>query len=415
VGQMRILVNGYFYGGNCPPFVHTLKKINPDTKLTNSLGVLDDHGVNRDYLEKGDLIKMELNGLERLAVRILRKVHLGIWKKMLTHRARKIVSEYRPDLIINHKASDKAEIMLRTGFQPQLTYIYGSEVHGERVHRSELDYIFAQSAYILTTTQHMRSYLCKNRGRWQDKIRVFPMGNFDLGQIEKFNTLNRRDEVRRKNGFTADEMILLENRCLRGEHSGLEAIVGALRRLNAEGVQAKIIILKGIGGTAPMVKRLQRIMKQEPDLGRRIVFVNEIVDNDRLFAYYFLADAFVSLLPADQMGKCISDAMFFDCSLILSDLEVYRKRFGDGPCYIKDQNAEQLADTIISLVKGRTYKVEPDVYERLLSVSRPDVQFADLYSFIRGVIEETSCASGKTRDVDHGGSIVYQSKNQAIL
>lgn len=392
---MRILVNGYFYGGNCPPFVHTLKKINPDIKLTNAQGALDEHGVNRDYLEPDDLLRIELNRVETLVVRVLRKARLELWKRILTRHAKRIIREYRPDLIINHKAADKAEIMLRTGFQPQLTYIYGSEVHGERVQRAELDYIFDQSAYILTTTQHMRSYLSEQRKRWQDKIRVFPMGNFDFERIVRFSAESRRDEVRKKHGFAADETILLENRCLRGERHGLAPIVQALKMTSVQGIRVKLIIMKGIGGTELMAARLRRIMSKDPELARSIVFVDEIVDNDRLFDYYFLADAFVSLLPADQMGKCISDAMFFGCSLILSDLAVYRERFGSGPCYIKDHDADQLAEAIVKLARGDEFKIGGGVYEKLLAVSRPQVQFEKLYAFLNQVVAEAKQGSEK--------------------
>lgn len=394
--QMRILVNGYFYGGNCPPFVNALKKINPDIKLTNALSVLDDHGLNRDYLEEEDILPLRLNFLEKAIAIICKKARLPIWKALLTRKAAKLVAEFKPDVIVNHKASEKAEIMLRTGFRPQLTYIYGGEVHGDRLRRRELDYVFQESAYVLTTTEQMRSHLVASRPELRGKARVFPMGYFEMDRVQEYRASASRKEVREKHGFREGETVFFDNRSLRGAHAGFEAIIKALKELHSRGLSFRMIFLRGFLGTNAMSRRLRATMDADPGLARHIVFIDGIVPEDRIREYYFLSDAFVSLLPADQCGKCINDAVFLDCSLILSDLDVYRSRLGTGPCYVRYQDPKQLSAAFERVIGGESFRVARDAYERLVEMSQTRVRFENLRRFLDEVVSgkhnETSIA-----------------------
>lgn len=379
-------MNGYFYGGNCPPFVRALKRINPDTKITNALSILDDHNINWDYLEYEDIVRLKLNLMQKAIVFISKKIRLPFWKAILVRKARDLVKGYRPDIIINHKASEKAEIMLKTGFRPQVTYIYGGEVHGDNVLRPELDYIFAESSYILTTTEQMRAYLNSKRNSLREKIRVFPLGYFELEHIQEYKKSASRKEVRKKHGFAENETIFFENRSLRGSHAGFDALIKALRELRDRGLPFKMMFLKGFLGTGSMVKRLRGVMKADPSLARHIVLIDEVVSDDRVVDYYFLSDAFVSLLPADQCGKCINDAVFLDCSLVLSDLEVYRSRLGKGPCYIRNQDADQLTSALARIIAGETCRVEKEVLDNLRETSQPRQRFEKLHDFIKEVV-----------------------------
>lgn len=387
---MKILINGYYYGGNCPPFVYNLKKFNPDTKVTNALSILDEHGINLDYLKPSDILPIRLNLIEKIIVIFSKKARLPFWKTILIGKAKKVINNFQPDIIINHKASEKAEIMLRTNFRPQLTSIYGSEVHGTRIFRRVLDYIFNESLYILTTTNSMQAYLQEKRRAIKNKVVVYPLGNFDFDNIIKYKNENNLKKIREKYGIPLYETVVLDNRSLRGDYAGLFPIIDALKRNADQDLPIKMIILRGIGGTEHIIRKLNAIMKSDSTLSKQIIFINEVVNNERLFDYYYLSDAFISLLPSDQMGKCISDAMLFDCSLILSDLEIYRKRFGNGPCYIKDQSVDQLTDALTNLRKGRTYTVETNVYKSLLKISKPQIQFKNLYGFLNSILNETN-------------------------
>lgn len=393
---MRILVNGYFYGPNCPPYFYHLKKLNPDTRITNALGVLDDHGLNRDYLSPEDTLPLNLNRIERIIVRFLKKTRLPWWKALLVRKVQRLVADYRPDIIINHKASEKAEIMLKTGFRPQLTLIYGGEVHGGRIRRRALDYIFVESAYVMMATEQLRNHFLVERPALRDKLKVLPLGNFDLNLILRNRKEKNRAEIRSCYGFTKDETIVFESRCLRSAQGGLDAILVALKILSGRGLKLKMVFLRGFLGTDHMVRRLQCALRNDPQLADQVVLINEILPGDQILDYYFLADAFVSLLPADQCGKSLSDALFSGCSLILSDLEVYRQRFGVGPCFVRNQDPPQLADAFERLVRGGEFKVSREALEHLLQISRTEEKFKEWLRFIdevaKGKRHETSTA-----------------------
>ncbi len=394
--EVRILINGYFHGPNCPPFVHYLKKLNSDTKITNALGVLDDHGMNRDYLSPENILEVRFNLLEKVLVPLLRKIRVPFWKTILVRKAKKLVKIFCPDIIINHKASEKAEIMLRTGFRPQLTLIYGSEVHGARIQRRELDYIFAESTHVMMTTEQLVEHFKTERPELRDKLKVLPIGNFDLDLILRNRREKNRTDIRSRYGFSEHETIIFENRCLRSPQGGLDAILAALTLLAGRGLKLKIVFLRGFLGTDHMVRRLQHALRNNSQLAGQVALINKIIPGDQILDYYFLADAFVSLLPDDQCGKSISDALFSGCSLILSDLEVYRHRFGAGPCYIRNQDPEQLAAAFEQLVRGGEFKISGETYNHLLGISRTEEKFKEWMRFIGEIVKgkrnETSTA-----------------------
>lgn len=385
---MNILVNGYFYGSNCPPFVRSLKSINPDIKLTNSLSILDEHGINKDYLEYEDIIKLKLNFIERSIVLISKKVRLPFWKICLIRKAKKLIKEYKPDIIINHKASEKAEIMLKTGFRPQLTYIYGGEVQGDRLMKKGLAYILKKSTYIITTTEQMKYYLSDKFNSLKNKIKVYPFGNSDLENILKYKDTNRKEDIKQKYGFKLNDTVIFDNRSLRGSHSGFHSIIEALKILAEKKIQIKIFFLRGFLGTDYMIKQLHNIKKNNPNLENHILLIDDIVSTDQIIEYYYLSDAFISLLPTDQFGKSISDAVLLDCSLILSDLDVYKFHLGNGPAYITNQNPNQLAKTFESITYGKSFKVDRTNYEQLKENFNPEIRFKNLYGFLDKLISK---------------------------
>ena len=262
--------------------------------------------------------------------------------------------------------------------------------------RRELNYIFNESAYILTTTEHMKSYLVSNRNYLEEKTKVFPMGYFQLEHVHNYKKTASQKAIRRKHGFAENETIFFDNRSLRGIHAGFNSIIQTLKELSTRNLSFKMIFLRGFLGTDFMSRKLRDIMKNDSTLGRHVVFVDEIVPEERIIEYYFLSDAFVSLLPADQCGKCINDAVFLDCSLILSDLDIYRSRLGTGPCYIQDQNTAQLTAAFENVIDGKSFRVDQDTYDYLAGISQTRVRFENLSRFLKDVISrklnETSIA-----------------------
>jgi hypothetical protein len=387
---MRILVNGYFYGGNCPPFVSYLKKFNKDTKVTNALGPLDDYGVNRDYLTDEDLVGIHTNPVEKLFIYVTRKMNLGIWKQILICKTRKVVREYNPDLVINHKAGVRAEIMLSTYFQPQITYIYGSEVHGPKIRAANLDFIFGQSRYLLTTTAHMKSFLIENRPDLTEKIRIRPWGHFEMHRVLKVKKMSDRQKLRQEYGFNPGAIIFFDNRSLRGEHTGLYQIINCVRRLNNTGENFKIIFLRGFLGTDAMIRKLQNAISEDERLKSHVILMDEIVPQDKLLKLYLLSDAFISLLPSDQFGTSILDAVLTDCSLILSDLEVYKEYLGEsGPIYIKEQDENELMSGFQSVIENTSNgRVSERFYLDIINDFNPDNTFRNIYQLCTSLVDK---------------------------
>jgi len=387
---VKILVNGYFYGGNCPPFVFHLKEnINYEVKLTNSLDFLDDYGINSDYLSDTDLIRIRTNFIERFLIKLLKKARIPVWKFFLIRKSKKLLKEFKPDIIINHKASVKAEIMLRTKFQNQLTYIYGSEVHGNRIQDKILDFIFDNSKYILCTTETMNQYITNSKPHLANKIKTLPWGYFEMNkECNPTNDYNK-GKLKEKLGINKDCFVFLDTRSLRRIDAGLNPIVNAIKKLTSYRTDFKFIFLRGFLGADAMVNELKIAISNDRDLNKCVLIIDDVVSQNKLLELYTLSDAFISILQADQFGISILDAVFTDTALIISDLPVYRQYLGEkGPMYIHEQNVNELYEAMVTVFNKSFGKIENEKYISLKEEFNPINTFNSITDFLNLTYKE---------------------------
>lgn len=380
---MRILINGYYYGGNCPPFVYQLKKFNKDTKLTNSLNFLDYHGINKDYISEDDIIDVKLSIFEKPIIYILKRIRINFWKLILIRRYRKLIEAYKPDIIINHKASEKAEIMLKTGFQPQLTYLYGGEVHGKRINDSALNFIFDKSTLVLTASIELYNYVLNNRPELKLKLKQYPVSPFELEKVNSYKRGVNKNDIKLKLSLPTNQKIFIDSRSLRGEKAGGIAIFNAVKNLTHEGHKFKMVFLRGHLGTDKMLQFLNEYINNNPEVKENILIIDKIVSTKEIWDLYYISDAFISLLPHDQFGSSIIDALFLECKLILSDLEAYKNELGDNALYVSNQDVTQLTSHMKKIIIGLNTPTKEDTLNKLVEKYSAESNYNDLYNFIK--------------------------------
>lgn len=384
---MRILVNGYFYGGNCPPFFYYLKKYNNDIKISNALGAINEYGVNYDYLSDDDIIRLDSSPATNLILKLLKKLRIPIWRHILQRKVNRLVKNFRPDIIINHKASINAKLMLNTGFTPQVTYIYGGEVHGDRIRDKVVKQVFEQSCLIVTTTQKMRNYVLNSFPDLTNKINVFPFGYFDMQKMLQMKNTYNKNELRERYGFKTEDIVFFETRSLRGHHAGLKQLLDAVEDLSRRQKNFKLVILRGFLGTDEMVGYLSNRIDDNKNLCNHVILLDDILVQDMIFEYYLLSDAFISILPDDQFGTSILDAIFSDCSLILSDLQQYKDYLGEtGPLYVQNQNVNQLTEHMSSIIENKEMgRLTNQRYDNLIVLMNPENNFKNLYTQLQKI------------------------------
>ncbi|NPD46740.1 glycosyltransferase [Lentimicrobium sp. S6] len=385
---MKILVNGYFYGGNCPPFLYYLKKFNNDIKLTNSLSILEEHGVNTDFISYDDLLPLRLNWFEKFLVKYLKKARIKLWMRILTRKSKQIIKEYNPDIIINHKISEKSEIMLKTGFQPQISYIYGGEVHGDRIFSKSIEYSFSQSKYVLTATAEIFNYVVKMKPESKNYLKQYPLGTFNYKKVLTYKNNCERAELRKEYNIPRDQTVFIDSRSLRSINTGVKSILHVIKKLAENAMDFTYVFLRGHLGTDQMIKYVNDYIDKNKSIRDNVIIVDKVISNDEIRDYYYLSDCFVSLLPHDQFGSSIMDALFLDCHLILTDLEAYRNELSDSALYVQNQDLNKLEAYMKSIVVKQATLPNEEIKHFLSEKYGVENNYSSLYKFINKIVNE---------------------------
>ena len=188
----------------------------------------------------------------------------------------------------------------------------------------------------------------------------------------------------------SDEFIIFDTRSLRGGNKGFIRIIRSVKELILRQKKFKIIFLRGFLGTDLMINKLKEVIAEDKDFKEHIILIDEIIPQKTLIDFYTLSDVFISLLPNDQFGASILDAVFTDCSLIISDLEVYKHYLGEkGPIYISDQNEDELIKGIEAVMENKNMgKVSEKIRKQLMNDFNPDKAFQNIYEFCKRVTRE---------------------------
>lgn len=362
---MRILINGYHWGGNTPPFVAMFKKLGHEVKLIcpgafSTRQLLKQHKLDKTLKEE-DLILPSYSKLEELAIRALRKMRC---KKLsllfMANKVKKTVKTFRPDIIYNHTFSRSTYLMLKTGFKPQVSFPFGTDVMGPKAYK---DYDMHQeivkgSEYIISALPAATEFFIKKLNVPPNKIPApIPIGLPDLHKILEDQS-KKGQIVRKKYSLPVNKMIMIETRGLRRTDGGTIALLKAVKRVNHDDIY--LILTKGFLGKSAVVEQAKSLIK-DLSLTKKVKIIEDELDYDEVLGLYNVSDINLSLLPHDGLGKSIMEAISQKCQLILTDLPDYRIAFEDNAEYVKHDNIEDIAISI-----DRTISLSLEIKEQRL-------------------------------------------------
>jgi len=342
---MKILVNGYFTGGNCPPFVHALAARNNEVLLTNTGLVSNGRFDNDPTLDPGMIHVPAYSSPTRMIIKILRKFRISLWTWLVIPKYKKLIHDLRPDLVINHKINIRSNIMIKTGFTPQVSYIYGSEVHGRGIISGKIRQVLEQSKYILTNTEEMRQFVLELNNHLADRVRYLPWGYPDQKMLDKVKKSNR-SELRKKHDIPEGDFVVFDSRSLRHPDQTLDAILEGFRLFHGSHSNARLCFIRGFLGVPKALEKVREYIRMNPEIKNRIIILDGVINREKYMELLRLSDVFLSLLKGDQFGFSIFEAAVLKLNLVLTDLEVYRKNLGENPVYIPDPDKDSICKAL---------------------------------------------------------------------
>ena len=349
---MKILINGYHYGGNTPPFVKKIKELGHDVKLIcptipGKNELFKRHALSEDIDEK-DLLIPSYSYIEKkllLIFRVLNKLNLHKPAiKYFTSKVKKEIESFKPDIIWNHAFTLETNIMLNTGFRPQVSLPFGSEILGPKagdsfhLHQE----IIHKSNIILCQHPVFAQYIITNLKAPEDKVLI--ASPFGLPNLDKLLANNKnKSDLRKKYHVAEDKVVLIDTRGLRRIDGGSLTALKALDKIDIDNLF--LILTKGFLGADDVIKMAKEFISKHK-LENKVLIIEDEVSYEDLIDLYKMSDVFLSLLPTDVLGLSISEAISQECQLVLTSLESYKISLGDNAEYVRHENVGDLVNAI---------------------------------------------------------------------
>ena len=187
------------------------------------------------------------------------------------------------------------------------SYIWSDAALDQEVRRGDL-YI---KTYMAVSTG-ARRYFCRKYGVSPDKVVVIPNG-MNIGDYEKA-AAEKPAITRATLGLARDDVVLLNVACL----IGTKAQVHAVKAVQAASARCPKLRLLFVGSAADQnyAAELARVI-EENALGSRVLLCGE---TDRVADYYRLADGFFLSSLTEGWSLAMTEAMYFQLPLILTDV-----------------------------------------------------------------------------------------------
>ena len=347
---MKILLNGVYFGGNCPPFYRILKDLGHDVKVYDAL-FEDSYSELSDIIDKEDLIIPKYSLFKFVKIKFYKKIFVSKWRRELSLNMSKIVSRFKPDVILNHQLSIRANIALDTKFSPQLNFVYGSEIKNDLKNIEQIKDAIDKAKFTFVPSLEAQRILVEKIGVKAEKIHLattnFINPNKMMLQFSNQDTLKYRGNY----NFSSQDFIIYDNRSLRDiELSNI--LVQSFKKLVVNYENCKLILVKGFSGNDKVIYEIRKKL-EEYNLTSNVLVVDRIVSENEHYRFLSMSDVYCSILKDDEFGSGIAQAMYFRKKLLLSNLDIYKDYIKNNAAYIQSFTEQELTRMIISLIEGR--------------------------------------------------------------
>tara|TARA_Y100001970_G_scaffold27492_1_gene33566 strand:- start:26303 stop:27439 length:1137 start_codon:yes stop_codon:yes gene_type:complete len=351
---MKIILNGVYFGGNCPIFYKVLKDLGHDVKVYDVL-FINSYNEFSDLINEEDLIIPKYSFFIFLKLRLYRKFFKKKWINILVKKVNDFIIDFKPDVIFNHQISIRSNVMLKTKFKPQFNFVYGSEIKQKNKTNSDLKFAIENAEYTFVPSLEAQNILLNYFPDLSNKL-CLSTTNF-IYPDKLMKTYLNCDIVKIRNDYNylKDDFIIYDNRSLRNIDLSLN-LVKAIKLLKDSSYNCKIILVKGYSGSAQVIEVIKDKIS-DWKLTNHISIIDESITDKSHYELLALSDAYCSILKADEFGSGIAQAMYFKKLLLLSDLEVYKQYIKNNAVYVNKLNYKDISDSIINLI-NKNYKID---------------------------------------------------------
>jgi len=290
---------------------------------------------------------------------------------------RKVIHEFKPDLIQAGPIQRSAFLVALSRFRPLVTMSWGydllHDVHRSRAWEWVTRYTLKRTSAMVGDCDTIRN-LAIQYGMDSERIVTFPWG----ANIQKYSPVESKSQVsiRQRLGWGEDKFVLLSARSWTSLY-GVEDLARAFVKAACQHPELRLFML-GNGPLAPKIRRLF----QHGGVLNQVHFPGQ-VSQQKLPDYYQAADFYISTSHSDGTSISLLEALASGTPVLLSDIpgnrewiqnfsppsmrEGFRGKVG---WLFKDGDVESLTNGILHAVENREQLPAMGREARLLAESR---------------------------------------------
>jgi glycosyltransferase involved in cell wall biosynthesis len=254
-------------------------------------------------------------------------------------KVKKIIKDFKPDIIHSHYASSYGLIGALTNFHPFVLSIWGNDVFDfprkTFLHKLIFKFILDKTDYILATSEVMQ----KEAAIYTDKyVEVLPFGV----DIEKFIPINKGQK--NKNTLYIGLIKSLES------HYGIEYLIKAFKLVKQKELPVDIkLMIIGSGSIGKKLKKLAADLKLQND----IQFIGNI-SNESAPEYHNKLDIEVYLSVKESFGVSVVEALACEKPVVVSNIGGLNEIVNDGinGFVVESRDYHSAAGKIIELIQN---------------------------------------------------------------
>ena len=288
--------------------------------------------------------------------RVLQRTSEDNFSKLIYLKAvrevKRILKEYKPDIVHAHYASSYGLIGALSGFHPYIISMWGSDVYGfpnySFLHMRILKFNLSKADKLLSTGIKMKTEAEKYTKK---EILVTPFG-IDVNKFKATDVTTI---------FEKDNIVIGTIKTLEKIY-GIEYLIKAFKIVKTKLPDKKIKLL--LVGEGTQRKKLEN-MAIELNLLSDILFTG-YVNNNEVEKYHNMLDVFVAVSLQESFGVSVLEASACGKPVIVSNVGGLPEVVDDGKTgiIVEKENPYQLADALIKLITNPNLRIEMGINGR---------------------------------------------------
>ena len=325
---------------------HTIKWVKSIAGRNILVGVFSIHKTNLRLYENINNIKIYDLGISR---KIQNKDENNFSKAIYLKgikKLKRIIKEFKPDVLHAHYASSYGFIGALTNFNPYFISVWGSDIfkfpHHSWLHKKILEFNLSKANVILATSFALKNETKKYTNK---EIKIVPFGV----DTEKYKSL-KVDSIFQKKDFVIGTIKTLE------VNYGLEYLIRAFKLLKDKYQELNLkLLIVGKGNQYKYLKSLVDELKIEND-----TFFTGYIENSQIVNYHNMLNIAVFPSLEESFGVSVIEASACEKPVVVSDVGGLPEVVEDNVTgfVIPKKNVDLLTDRIEKLLLDSELRIK---------------------------------------------------------